>query len=64
MAMKIVFKKMRAECFICTTPVDGRNKRGDRFYCASHFEITSEQEKQQNEFQDKRKRNYDKIFGS
>jgi recombinational DNA repair protein (RecF pathway) len=62
--MKNVFEKVRAECSICGTPLNGDNvlRRGNKYYCHSHYEKTSPSEKQENNFQKKRDENYHKIF--
>ncbi len=39
-----VFDKHSAQCAICKTPVDGKYRRGDKFYCASDYEKTSPEE--------------------
>lgn len=46
--MKRIFEKIEAECAVCKTPVDGRRKRGDRYYCETHYLKTSSSEKQEN----------------
>ena len=52
-----VFKKIKAECAICGTPLNGINllKRGNRYYCLSDFDKTSPEEKAEN------KKQFDKI---
>lgn len=42
-----VFKKIKAECAECGTPLNGVDllKRGDRYYCPSDYERLSVQEK-------------------
>lgn len=46
--MKRIFEKIEAECAVCKTPVDGRRKRGDRYYCQTHFDNTSADERMEN----------------
>ena len=45
-----VFKKIKAECAVCGTPLNGTNllKRGNRYYCPSDFDKTSPEEKTEN----------------
>lgn len=42
--MKRIFEKVKTKCAVCETPVDGRYKRGDLYYCASDYEKTSPEE--------------------
>ena len=46
-----VFKKIKAECAECGTPLNGVDllKRGDKYYCPSDYERLSLQEKAENE---------------
>ena len=55
--MKKVFKKIKAECYVCKTPLNGDKllMRGNRYYCPSDYEKTSHSEKTAN------KRVLDKI---
>lgn len=41
--MRQVFSKIKAECTVCGTPLNGVNllRRGDKFYCPSDYEKTS-----------------------
>lgn len=41
-----VFDKIKAECTVCGTPLNGANllRRGDKFYCPSDFDKTSQSE--------------------
>ena len=61
--MKQVFKKVKAQCAVCSEPVDERYKRGNKYYCFTHFQQTSPEEKQANNFQKQRTKNYHKLFG-
>lgn len=61
--MKRVLKKVQAVCPECGTPVDERNERNGKFYCASHYESTDSSEKYNNDFQIRKYKKYKKIFG-
>ena len=45
--MKKVFNKIKAECYVCGTPLNGAKllTRGNRYYCPSDYEKTSHSEK-------------------
>jgi hypothetical protein len=47
--MRETFKKIKAKCVVCSTPLNGENllRIGDNFYCQSHYE--KETEKPENE---------------
>ena len=48
--MKTVFKKIKAKCAVCGTPLNGSDllKRGGYYYCPSDYERTSPQERSAN----------------
>ena len=48
--MRQVFDKIKTECAVCVTPLNGVNllRRGDKFYCPSYFEKTSPAELNEN----------------
>jgi hypothetical protein len=59
--MKEIFNNTKAQCFICNSPVDGRYKRGDRYYCASDYERTSPEELIENDKQEREYQFYKKL---
>lgn len=60
-----IFSKIKAECAVCGTPLNGENllRRGDKYYCQSDYEKTSPAERRENKRIKRKKANYDKIFG-
>ena len=59
--MKNVFPKKVAKCVKCKTPLQGYNlfKIGSLYYCIDHYQ--KEKEKVNNDFQDTRLKNYNKL---
>ena len=45
-----IFDKIKTECAVCKTPLNGENllKRGNRYYCQADYDRTSPEEKQEN----------------
>ena len=48
--MKKIFDNIRTVCFICGTPLNGKDLhiRNDKYYCSADFERTSPEEKLEN----------------
>jgi hypothetical protein len=62
--MKNVFDKIRAVCYVCGTPLDGKEllRRGDKYYCESDYEKTSVREKLENHLQKLRDKKQKEFF--
>jgi len=51
--MKKIFDNIRTVCFICGTPLNGKDlhERNNKYYCSADFERTSPEEKLENKRQ-------------
>ncbi len=58
--------KVRTTCETCGTPLRGSPdnllRRGNKFYCRTHYEKTSPEEKQNNKFQELRHKIYKEVI--
>lgn len=60
--MRRIFEKVKAKCAVCDTPVDGRRKRGDKYYCDTHFDKTSPEELRVNTKTEKDYKDHLKLY--
>lgn len=62
--MKTLFKKIKALCHTCGTPLNGVDllKRGDNYYCPSDYQKDSSQEKNENKRINDDIKDYKKLY--
>lgn len=62
--MRQLFKKIKAVCHTCGTPLNGIDllKKGDYYYCPSDFEKESSKEKNENKRINDNLKDYKKLY--